>query len=114
MMSLLYCSFEDVLSHVVLGQALNNPRSSIALNEWMDEKLENRMEAFASVNRFLRDSVEKAENKVQKLEEQNAELRAKLEVEAANRIVSEHLRAHVKRVEERNEQLLQEILKMRS
>ena len=33
----------DLIDLIVLRQALNNPRSSTELNNWMDEKLDNRM-----------------------------------------------------------------------
>ena len=61
----------DLIDLIVLRQALNNPRSSTELNNWMDEKLDNRMEAFASVNRFLRDMLDKAESKISMLEERH-------------------------------------------
>jgi len=61
----------DLIDLIVLRQALNNPRSSTELNNWMDEKLDNRMEAFTSVNRFLRDMLDKAESKISMLEERH-------------------------------------------
>ena len=94
-----------MLDLIVLGQALKNPRSSVTLNSWMDEKLDNKMEAFSSVNRFLRDMVDKAEAKILRLEEQNAELRSKLELE---------LKTQIDKTEAKNEQMLQQFLKIQS
>ena len=71
----------------------------------MDEKLDNKMEAFSSVNRFLRDMVDKAETKILRLEEQNAELRSKLELE---------LKTQIDKTEAKNEQMLQQFLKIQS
>ncbi len=65
-------SWDELLGLIALGQAFNNPKSSVALNEWMDEKLDNRMEAFTSVNRILKDMLDKAETKLSMLQEQNA------------------------------------------
>jgi len=53
----------DVVDLIVLRQALNNPKSSMELNNWMDEKMDNRMEAFTSVNNILRNMLDKAESK---------------------------------------------------
>ena len=98
-------SYDEMLDLIVLGQALKNPRSSVTLNSWMDEKLDNKMEAFSSVNRFLRDMVDKAETKILRLEEQNAELRSKLELE---------LKTQIDKTEAKNEQMLQQFLKIQS
>jgi len=114
----LFCdSYEEMLGLMVLGQALKNPRSSVTLNEWMDEKLDNKMEAFSSVNRFLRDMVDKAETKILRLEEHNAELRSKLEMESAYKVLNEHLKTQIdkteaknEKIEAKNEQLLQQLL----
>ena len=64
----------------MLHQALNNPRSSMELNNWVDKKLDNRLEAFAAVNRFLGDMLNKAESKISMLEER----RTKAELEKIN------------------------------
>ena len=99
-----------MLELIVLSQALNNPKSSVTLNEWMDEKVDNRMEAFLSVNRFLKDAVERSEAKIMKLEEQNAMLHAKLEADNAHRMVNEHLKTQMEKLEAKNDQLLQLLL----
>jgi len=57
----------DIVDLIALRQALNNPRSSMELNNWMD----SRMEAFTSVNSFLRDMLDKAESKISTLEEKH-------------------------------------------
>jgi len=114
MMNALCGSFDEIIGVLVLEQALKNPRSSVALNEWMDEKLDNRMEAFTSVNRFLRDMVDKLEIKNEKLEMKNAELQAKIEECKHQNEVNKHLMAQIKKLETRNDQLLQQLLPVQS
>ena len=62
----------EITDLIMLRQALNNPKSSMELNNWMDDKLENKMEAFSSMNRFLKDMLDKAESRISQLEESNA------------------------------------------
>lgn len=62
------------------------------------------------MNRFLRDSLERSEAKIMKLEEQNAMLHAKLEADSGHKMVNEHLKAQMERLEARNNQLLQQLL----
>ena len=121
MISTMCDSYDEMLGLMVLGQALKNPRSSVTLNDWMDEKLDNKMEAFSSVNRFLRDMVDRAETKILRLEEQNAELRSKMEVDSAYKMMNEHLKTQIdkteaksEKIEAKNEQLLQQLLKIQS
>lgn len=110
--SLLSHFYEETMGLILLGQALNSPRSSVTLNEWMDEKLDSKMDSFASVNRFLRDTVSK-------LEDQNTQLRIKLEAENHQKALNEHLKEQIKGLESRidkaeakNEQLVQQLISL--
>jgi hypothetical protein len=74
----------------------------------MDEKLNDQ--CFFSVNRFLKDSLERSEAKIMKLEEQNAMLHAKLEADSGHKMVNEHLKLQIEKLEVKNNQLLQKLL----
>jgi len=110
--SVFYHFYEETMGLILLGQALNNPKSSVTLNEWMDEKLDNKMDSFASVNRFLRDTVAK-------LEDQNTQLRINLEAQNHQKALNEHLKEQIKGLESRiekaeakNEQLVQQLISL--
>ncbi len=83
---------------MVLAQALGNPKSSRVLNEWIDEKLDGRFEAFESVNRHLRGMVDK-------LELENAELRSKIEGIRSQEEVNKHLKETIQHLRAQYEKL---------
>ena len=91
-------ALDELIGVIMLEQALKNPRSSVALNEWLEETLDNRMEAFTSVNRFLRDMVDR-------LEQRNAELQAKLDGLRSQEEMNKFLLAENDKLEKKNEKL---------
>ena len=114
-------ALDEMIRVMMWEHALKNPRSSVALNEWLEETLDNRMEAFTSVNRFLRDMVDR-------LEQRNAELQAKLDglrsQEEVNKILqaendklektNDKLEKKNEKLEVKHDQLLQQLLSVRS
>ena len=91
-------ALDEMIRVMMWEHALKNPRSSVALNEWLEETLDNRMEAFTSVNRFLRDMVDR-------LEQRNAELQAKLDGLRSQEEVNKILQAENDKLEKKNEKL---------
>ena len=91
-------ALDEMIRVMMWEHALKNPRSSVALNEWLEETLDNRMEAFTSVNRFLRDMVDR-------LEQRNAELQAKLDGLRSQEEMNKFLLAENDKLEKKNEKL---------
>lgn len=79
MLDVMCRSFEDTCDLILLGQVMRNPKSNVALNELIDEKLDSRFEAFWSVNKFLKDMVDRLETRISALHEENTCLRIKAE-----------------------------------
>ena len=91
-------ALDEMIRVMMWEHALKNPRSSVALNEWLEETLDNRMEAFTSANRLLRDMVDR-------LEQRNAELQAKLDGLRSREEMSKFLLAENDKLEKKNEKL---------
>ena len=91
-------ALDEMIRVMMWEHALKNPRSSVALNEWLEETLDNRMEAFTSANRLLRDMVDR-------LEQRNAELQAKLDGLRSQEEVNKILQAENDKLEKKNEKL---------
>ena len=100
-------ALDEMIRVMMWEHALKNPRSSVALNEWLEETLDNRMEAFTSVNRFLRDMVDR-------LEQRNAELQAKLDGLRSQEEVNKFLQVRNEKLKMRNDQLFQQLLRQQS
>ena len=90
MLELVRNSFEDVAGMIFLSRAVKDPKSSVAMNEWLDEKLDRRFEDFLYVTTRQKDMILQLEKQNKSLVDENAGLRS--EIKALREDKSQHLK----------------------
>jgi hypothetical protein len=83
-------SFEDMAGMVLLSRAVKDPKSSVAMNEWLDEKLNRRFEDFSYVTTRQKNMIHQHETQNKIIIEENAGLRN--EIKALRDDKSQHLK----------------------